>query len=79
MKGPAAAEKEDSETEDKDKYSTRTLITYAYSETPNARENLLFFLHAGLHGAADFIFILNGPTDVGALIPRLPNVAIVER
>ena len=79
MKGPAAAEKEDSETEDKDKNSTRTLITYAYSETPNARENLLFFLHAGLHGAADFIFILNGPTDVGALIPRLPNVAIVER
>ncbi len=59
--------------------SSRPLITYAYSETPNARENLLYFLEQGLHGAADFIFILNGETDAAALIPRRTNVAVVER
>ncbi|CAN8096355.1 unnamed protein product [Discula destructiva] len=38
----------------------RTLILYAFSDTPDARTNLRYFLRHGLHSAADFIFIMNG-------------------
>ncbi|KAI9746430.1 MAG: hypothetical protein M1818_000143 [Claussenomyces sp. TS43310] len=50
------------------KIEDRPLILYAYSESDFARENLRFFLDHGLHAAADFIFILNGDTDVDSLI-----------
>ena len=52
---------------------------YAYKESENARRNLIFFLHQGLHGAADFIFILNGETDAADWIPALDNVRVVRR
>src|ERR1700712_3328837 len=48
------------------KISTSTthhdLVTYVYYETVDAKRNLKFFLAHGLHDAADFIFILNGPS-----------------
>lgn len=65
--------KEDSKAAD------RPLITYAYSESASARENLKFFIAQGLHDAADFIFILNGKTDAANLIPKERNVQIVLR
>ncbi|KAI2466222.1 hypothetical protein F4781DRAFT_358423 [Annulohypoxylon bovei var. microspora] len=55
------------------------LILYAYKESENARENLKFFLDQGLHGSADFIFILNGETDVADLIPKEDNIRIIQR
>jgi hypothetical protein len=42
----------------------RPLILYAYFESDFARRNLEFFVDHGLHAAADFVFILNGDTDV---------------
>lgn len=79
---PGKEEKYDdfNDTDPEKNASTRPLIMYAYSETENARENLRFFLAQGLHGAADFVFILNGETDVGeALIPQKTNIAVVKR
>ncbi|KAF3164347.1 hypothetical protein EYR41_001424 [Orbilia oligospora] len=58
----------------------RPLVLYAYHETDNARENLLFFIKHGLHAEADFIFILNGPTTIKSSIPvNKPNIRITER
>jgi hypothetical protein len=61
--------------------SDRPLIQYAYADgkTDNARKNLEFFLAHGLHGAADFVFILNGETTAKSLIPNEPNIRIVQR
>jgi hypothetical protein len=59
--------------------SNRPLILYAYSETKEARINLEFFIAHGLHAAADFVFILNGPTDATSLIPVTDNVRYVQR
>ena len=57
----------------------RPLILYAYSESPVGRENLEFFVSQGLHGAADFIFILNGETSAAELIPSKPNIQVIRR
>ncbi|KAL3425473.1 hypothetical protein PVAG01_02264 [Phlyctema vagabunda] len=59
----------------------KPLITYAYFETEFGRANLEFFIKHGLHDAADFIFILNGETDVDeAVIPKdKSNIKIVRR
>ncbi|KAH8202880.1 hypothetical protein TruAng_002933 [Truncatella angustata] len=57
----------------------RPLITYAYSESASARDNLKYFISQGLHGAADFIFILNGETDAATLIPEKSNIQIISR
>ncbi|KAF8862969.1 hypothetical protein BDZ45DRAFT_584510 [Acephala macrosclerotiorum] len=59
--------------------SQPTLITYVYSESPEALENLLFFLDHGLHAKADFIFIVNGETKHTEKIPKRSNIKIVER
>lgn len=59
--------------------SERPLILYAYSESDNARINLEFFIAHGLHAAADFVFILNGETDVAEIIPDEPNIRYVQR
>lgn len=56
-----------------------TLITYVYSESPENRANLEFFLHHGLHAHADFIFIFNGETDAASLLPSHPNINHVAR
>lgn len=57
----------------------RPLILYAYSETPNARTNLIFFLAHGLHQNADFVFVMNGKSSATALIPNKSNIRIVQR
>ncbi|KAK6498381.1 hypothetical protein TWF481_010972 [Arthrobotrys musiformis] len=57
----------------------KPLILYAYHETPNARENALFFLRHGLHAQADFIFILNGETNLNESIPDEPNIKVIQR
>lgn len=92
----------------------RPLITYAYSESPHARENLKLFIDNGLRefsiwsererekdgvysttslplyyvvtnptttdSAADFIFILAGPTSSAtSLIPSQPNIQIIQQ
>ena len=59
--------------------SERPLVLYAYSESKNARFNLEFFVNHGLHAAADFVFILNGPTTASSLIPDRPNIRFVQR
>lgn len=58
----------------------RPLIVFVYADTPNARENLKFFVKRGIHPGADFIFIFNGPSDAPALVPtHLENVQVVQR
>src|SRR6266699_4129448 len=57
----------------------RPLVLYAYAESDSARQNLAFFAQKGLHGAADFIFIFNGPTNATELVPSSPNIRIVQR
>ena len=59
--------------------SERPLILYAYSETESARINLEFFIAHGLHANADFVFILNGPTNAPDIIPQEPNIHYVRR
>jgi hypothetical protein len=46
----------------------RPLILYAYYESDFGRQNLQFFVDHGLHAAADFVFIINGPSDVDETI-----------
>jgi len=50
------------------KQEDRPLILYAYYESDFGRQNLQFFVDHGLHFAADFIFIINGPSDVDETI-----------
>ncbi|KAF3928272.1 hypothetical protein AA313_de0208448 [Arthrobotrys entomopaga] len=57
----------------------RPLILYVYRETLNARKNALFFINHGLHDAADFVFILNGPNTINQTIPIASNIKIVHR
>lgn len=59
--------------------SDRPLISYAYAESVSGRANFKYFLDQGLHGAADFIFIINGETDAADLIPQKPNIRVVRR
>lgn len=57
----------------------RPLILYAFAESNAARENLKFFVNQGLHDAADFIFILNGETDISSVIPDKKNIKVISR
>ncbi|TVY42963.1 hypothetical protein LSUB1_G001270, partial [Lachnellula subtilissima] len=59
--------------------SNTPLILYAYSESERARVNIEFFIRHGLHAAADFVFILNGQTNVSAIIPEEANIRVVQR
>jgi hypothetical protein len=60
--------------------SDRPLILYSFFETPNALSNLEFFIKHGLHGGADFVFILNGETKAHKLIPQdHSNIHYVSR
>ncbi|KAF3928649.1 hypothetical protein AA313_de0207705 [Arthrobotrys entomopaga] len=67
----------DGSDSDFDQSQDRALVTYVYSESPNSRKNALFFINHGLHAYADFIIILNGPTDLGSDIPRAPNIKVL--
>ena len=59
----------------------RPLILYVYSESDFGRINLAFFINHGLHDSADFIFILNGETDVDTKVLPIgrPNIQIIKR
>jgi hypothetical protein len=60
--------------------SDRPLVLYHHHETPYARRNVLFFIEHGLHSRADFIFVVNGESDIGSLIPKeATNVRIIKR
>lgn len=39
----------------------------------------MFFISHGLHAKADFVFIFNGESDHTELIPKRPNIRIVQR
>ncbi|KAF3277953.1 hypothetical protein TWF970_004831 [Orbilia oligospora] len=75
----AQARLDDRSDADFDESTGRALVTYVYSETPNFRKNALFFVNHGLHAYADFIFILNGPTDLISYIPGQPNIQVIRR
>ncbi len=62
-----------------DPESKRTLITYVYSETEEARKNFIFFINHGLHSKADFVFIFNGETNASTLLPQKPNINFIQR
>lgn len=64
---------------DKEAPPPKTLIVYAYAESPNARENLEYFIAKGIHGMADFLFIFNGETDAYQLLPNKTNIKFVQR
>lgn len=57
----------------------RPLILYAFSESDEARINIQYFIDHGLHDAADFIFILNGKTDIHKIIPQKNNINHIQR
>jgi len=53
------------------------LIVYAYHETETALRNARFFIQHGLHGSADFIFIVNGISQLERELPKdLSNVEV---
>ncbi|TDZ16623.1 hypothetical protein Cob_v010452 [Colletotrichum orbiculare MAFF 240422] len=57
----------------------RLLITYSYAESKTSRENLEYFIKHGLHNAADFIFVFNGPTNAIDLVPAEDNIRTIQR
>jgi hypothetical protein len=60
--------------------SDRPLILYSFFETKNALSNLEFFIKHGLHGGADFVFIMNGETKAHELLPQdRSNIHYVSR
>ncbi|KAH8598910.1 hypothetical protein B0O99DRAFT_698234 [Bisporella sp. PMI_857] len=59
--------------------ANRPLILYTYFETEKARFNLEFFIAHGLHGAADFVFILSGENEAEKIIPKNPNIRYIKR
>jgi len=51
-----------------------------HHDTPDANANTRFFLRHALHDRADFVFILNGESQLRDEIPDdLPNVRVVQR
>jgi hypothetical protein len=58
----------------------RPLVVYTYHEAPRGRTNVRFFIDHGLHGGADFVFIINGESDVDDLLPtNAPNIRVIKR
>jgi hypothetical protein len=62
--------------------SDKTLVIYHYYERQPHHDNFIFFLERGMHGAADFLFVLNGNVseEINASLPEhLPNVRVIRR
>ncbi|KAG9240112.1 hypothetical protein BJ878DRAFT_387372, partial [Calycina marina] len=59
--------------------SQRPLILYDFFETPSAANNPKFFLEHGLHGAADFLFIIKGDGKEAKLTSKASNIRIHKR
>lgn len=54
------------------------VVLYSYEESPLTRINAEFFIRHALHSESDFIFILNGPTDLATLIPTESNIKVIQ-
>lgn len=76
---PSSSSKPEGVTNGNGTVSNRPLILYAYFETENSRANLEYFLRHGLHGGADFLFILNGDNHAEDIIPKEPNIKYLHR
>lgn len=59
--------------------SDRPLIMFAFFETETSKPNFEYFLKHALHDAADFLFVINGDTELYKIIPDRPNVRYVRR
>ena len=60
----------------------KTLVVYHFYEQQPHHDNFLFFLKHGMHGSADFLFVLNGNVseEIDASLPeQLPNVRVIRR
>ncbi|KUJ08493.1 uncharacterized protein LY89DRAFT_599526, partial [Mollisia scopiformis] len=57
----------------------RPLILYSYFESENARANFRYYLDHALHDAADFLFLINGPTDAEKMLPNKGNIRFIKR
>lgn len=42
-------------------------------------QNLMFFIDHGLHAKADLVFNFNGETNHTELVPKKPNIRVVQR
>lgn len=63
-----------------DNRSNDILVIYSYSETSFSRANILFFIAHGLHAYADFLFVINGESDIDLLIPEAAtNIKVIKR
>ena len=63
-------------------HRSKTLVIYHFYENQPHHDNLLYFLDRGIHGAADFLFVLNGDISdvINASLPvHLPNVRVIRR
>lgn len=57
-----------------------TLCLYAYYEKDeNYRKNLLFFLENAINDDIDFKFIINGSCSISSIIPKQPNIEVIQR
>jgi hypothetical protein len=62
------------------KRNNNLLVLYAYYETPDSRINIVHFILHGLHSQADFIFIINGDSNIDQLLPQnAPNIKVIRR
>ena len=58
----------------------RPLVLYVYHETESARTCALFFIKHGLNAEADFIFVINGESDIELSLPQnASNVKFIKR
>jgi hypothetical protein len=55
------------------------LVIYAYYETSSSRLNIVHFIRHGLHAYVDFLFIINGDSNVDELLPQnISNIRVVR-
>jgi hypothetical protein len=57
-------------------------VVYHFSENQPHHDNFLYFLKHGMHGTADFLFVLKGDVSeaINASLPEhLPNVRVIRR
>lgn len=63
------------------KVAVKTLIIYAYYETPDSRRNLSFFCRHGISPYRDrhHVIVINGACSIEDQIPRFENVSVMKR
>jgi hypothetical protein len=56
------------------------LVIYAYYETSSSRLNIVHFFRHGLHASVDFLFIINGESNIDNLLPQnVSNIRVLRR